>query len=81
MATFNRSLARTLDFGETTDSQSEAVPPARTRARLVSRRAGNPAGLHMHVLPWRSGDKYRVLEHRRRQAQITARRLLSILDC
>jgi diadenosine tetraphosphate (Ap4A) HIT family hydrolase len=79
MATFNRSVARTLDFGETTNPQSATVPP--TRTRLVSRRAGNPAGLHMHVLPWRSGDKYRVLEHRRRQAQITARRLLSVLDC
>jgi len=78
MATFSGSLAHTLDFGESMGPGSETARP--TRTRLVSRRPGNPAGIQMHVLPWRSTDKYRILEHRRRQAQIAARRLLSVPD-
>ena len=61
MAHVDGSLARQLDFGE-------AVAPRQAR----------PAGLRLAPVPARlSGpDKYKVLDHRRHQAQIKARRLL-----
>ena len=67
MSRFDGSLARTLDFGEIT---------ATTRA------CGCGRGLRL-ALPGgglRGPDKYRVLEHRRHQAQINARRLLDLME-
>ena len=68
MRRFDGSLARQLDFEDPTTS---ALPLGRqlTAALTVAQR---PAGL-------RGPDKYKVLEHRRRQAQIKARRLLDLL--
>lgn len=69
MASFDGSLARQLDFGEMT---AASVPSA----------AGGRGGLRL-ALPGgvlRGPDKYRMLESRRRQAQIKARRLLDIAD-
>ena len=78
MRRFDGSLARQLDFEDPTTS---ALPPGDrnwepvrnvrqlTAALTVAQR---PAGL-------RGPDKYKVLEHRRRQAQIKARRLLDLL--
>lgn len=68
MSRFDGSLARTLDFGETT-----------TAAPVHS---GGRAGLRL-ALPGgvlRGPDKYKVLEHRRHQAQIKARRLLGLME-
>jgi hypothetical protein len=67
MARFDGSLARQLDFGATTTTSAPVVTP-RTGLRLAS-----AAGV------LRGPDKYKVLEHRRRQAQIKARRLLDLM--
>jgi hypothetical protein len=70
MSRLDGSLARKLDFGELT---------APARAGLAGRgRGGLRLALSSAVL--RGPDKYKVLEHRRRQAQIKARRLLDLLD-
>jgi hypothetical protein len=64
MPRFDGSLALKLDFGELTTT---TYPRSGLRlAASVSRIAGP--------------DKYRLLEHRRRQAQIKARRLLDAAD-
>jgi hypothetical protein len=68
MARFDGSLARTLDFGETT-----------TTAPVYS---GGRAGLRL-ALPGgvlRGPGKYKVLETRRRQAQMNARRALDLIE-
>ena len=64
MARFDGSAALKLDFGSTTTTSGVG----RGGLRLVTL----PAGL-------RGPDKYKVLEHRRRQAQMMARRLLDIM--
>lgn len=66
MARFDGSLARQLDFGET-----PAVSPAGGRPGL---RLALPSGV------LRGPDKYRVLDQRRRRAQIKARHLLELID-
>ena len=71
MPRFRGSEARQLDFSEITTSTFPPVfPPARPlKASLkLARRPGE----------LRAPDKYRVLEHRRRQAQMKARRLLDL---
>ena len=65
MSRFDGSLARTLDFGETTTT---AVPVGRVGLRMTLR--GVMQGPH----------KYKVLERRRRHAQIAARRALDLID-
>ena len=67
MARFDGTLARTLDFGET--AAFATYSGARAGLRLAS-----PGGL------LRGADKYKVLEKRRRQAQIKARHALSLID-
>ena len=67
MARFDGSLARTLDFGEIT-----------TTTRVYGGRTGLRLALPGGVL--RGPDKYKVLEHRRHQAQIKARRLLDMME-
>ena len=78
MTAFDGSLARSLDFGETRASQAEVG--ARARTRIASRSCDPHTRAGTHVLPWRGSDTYRVLEHRRRQAQITARQVLAALE-
>ena len=68
MARIDGSLAHTLDFGEVTT-------PANT---FGGGRAGLRLALPGGVL--RGPDKYKVLEHRRHQAQIKARRLLDLME-
>ena len=66
----NDSLARQFDFG---------IPPAASPAAAGN---GGRKGLRL-ALPsgdLRGPDKYQVLEHRRRQAQIKARRLLVLME-
>jgi len=67
MVRFNGSLARQLDFGEMTTTYRTA-PMLKADLRLALR----PDSL-------RGPDKYKVLAHRRRQAQINARRLLDLI--
>jgi hypothetical protein len=69
MARLDGSAAHSLDFGDIT-----------TTATPV--RGGGRAGLRL-ALPGgvlRGPDKYKVLEHRRHQAQIRARRLLDLME-
>ena len=67
MSRFDGSLARQLDFGEVTAT--------------VRTSRGIKTELHMAVRAEgvRGPDKYKVLAHRRRQAQIAARRLLDLV--
>jgi hypothetical protein len=69
MSGFDGSLARKLDFGESPTAVTSTGGRGRVRLRL----AAGPSGL---VGP----DKYRVLERRRRAAQMSARRLLDVMD-
>jgi hypothetical protein len=63
----NGSLALKLDFGPST-RPLRGLAQARPAATLrLARRSGPP-------------DKYQVLAHRRRQAQIAARRLLGLME-
>ena len=64
--TFDGSAALKLDFGVMTTTST----PRGARAGL---RLAVPGGL-------RGPDKYKVLEHRRRQAQIKARHLLQLME-
>ena len=66
MTRFDGSAARKLDFGSTTTT---GVGVGRQGLRLAT----VPGGL-------RGPDKYKVLEHRRRRAQIMARRLLDMME-
>ena len=68
MARFEGSLARTLDLGDVL-TPAPVCSGARSGLRLAS-----PGGL------LGSGDKYKVLEKRRRQAQIKARHMLNLID-
>jgi hypothetical protein len=61
------SEARQLDFSEITTSTFRPARPIKASLKLASR----PGAV-------RGPDKYRVLEHRRRQAQMKARRLLDL---
>ena len=66
MPRFDGSLAQQLEFGELTTTTAPSVRPLKVRLRLAARPAvGGP-------------DKYKVLEHRRRQAQMKARRVLGL---
>lgn len=68
MGGFEGSLALKLDFGE--------------RATLVTSTGGRGrAGLRLATTGRLTGpDKYRQLEERRRHAQISARRLLDVME-
>jgi hypothetical protein len=68
MTRFDGSLARQLDFGEFTTTTFPAARPLKAGLKVAAR----PTGV-------RGPDKYKVLEHRRHQAQIAARRLLGLL--
>ena len=70
MPRFDGSLARQFDFGDITTSTFPPARPLKASLRLAPR-AGGVQGPDKH-------DKYKVLEHRRRQAQIKARRLLEL---
>ena len=67
MTRFDGSAALTLDFGGMTTSTTGA---------------GGRRGLRLAVPTGglRGPDKYKILEHRRRQAQIRARHLLELME-
>lgn len=68
MAGFEGSLAWTLDFGELA---------TRVTGTAADRR---PLRLAPPVRRLTGPDRYRVLDTRRRQAQIRARRVLGLID-
>lgn len=69
MSRVDGSLARSLDFGGNGGS------------RAVSTASSGRAGLRIARATRLSGpDKYKVLDARRRRAQIKARRLLDLMD-
>ena len=65
---FDGAAAMKLDFGGVTTTSS-GVKAGRAGLRLASASG---------VL--RGPDKYKILDHRRRQAQIKARRLLEMME-
>ena len=67
MARFDGSLARSLDF------EDDTAAPIQSHARAGLRLA-SPDGV------LRGPDKYKVLDQRRRQAQIKARHALNLFD-
>jgi hypothetical protein len=69
MSRFDGSLARTLDFGEITTTGVPVQTMGRGGLRLAQ-----PGGL-LH-----GPGKYKVLERRRRHAQMEARRVLDLID-
>ena len=76
MTRFDGSTALKLDFGGmtagmTTTGTMPIAPGGRGRAGL---RLASPGGA------LRGPDKYKILEHRRRQAQIRARHLLELME-
>ena len=78
MTRFDGSTALKLDFGGmtgmtemTTTGTMAMAPGGRGRAGL---RLASPGGA------LRGPDKYQILEHRRRQAQIRARHLLELME-
>lgn len=75
MTQFEGSTALKLDFGATTTT-STGVGRGRGGLRLAP--VGSRPGQSVSSL--RGPDKYAVLDHRRRQAQIKARRLLQLME-
>jgi hypothetical protein len=73
MVRFDGALAHQLDFEDFTTTTYSASRPG----RLATARPGLRVAAGSSRL--RGPDKYKVLEHRRRQAQIAARRLLDVL--
>jgi len=69
MSRFDSSLARTLDFGELTSHR-----PIRGLTSLRTGHSRRRLGL------LRGPDKYKVLDQRRRAAQIKARHALDLID-
>ena len=71
MAWFRGSLAHQLDFADLAampfSPEGPALAPRRTELRLTAN------GRHL-----RGPDKYKVLDQRRRRAQIEARRVLGL---
>ncbi len=68
MSRFDGTLARSLDFGEITTT-APVYAAGRSGLRLAA-----PGGM------LRGPGKYKVLDQRRRQAQIKARRVLELIE-
>lgn len=71
MTRFDGSAALKLDFGGMTGVTTTGAPVSGRRSGL---RLAVPAAA------LRGPDKYKVLEHRRRQAQMKARHLLDLME-
>ena len=74
MSRFDSSLARTLDFGELTTSHR----PIRGLSSL--RTAPRQGRVRRRLELLRGPDKYKVLDQRRRAAQIRARHAMDLID-
>ena len=75
MSPFDGSLARTLDFGDTTTSQR---PVRGLGSRRTAPGERGPSRRRLGLL--RGPDKYTVLDRRRRAAQIRARHAMDLID-
>jgi hypothetical protein len=80
MSRFDDSLARTLDFGETTTTGAPGVRFVRAGVETEVPAGALRVGLRLQGPRLPGPDKYKVLERRRRQAQIAARRVLDLID-
>jgi hypothetical protein len=80
MSRFDGSLARTLDFGDTATTGAPAVRLLRVGMEPEAPAVAAPVGLRLALPGGVPPDKYKVLERRRRQAQIAARRVLDLID-
>jgi hypothetical protein len=76
MARFDGALAYRLDFEDFTTTTCSTYSAAKP-GRLAVARPDLRLAAVTHRL--RGPDKYQVLEHRRRQAQIAARRALGLI--
>jgi hypothetical protein len=74
MTRFDGSAARKLDFGGMTGVTAVTTTSAPASGRGGGLRLAVPGGA------LRGPDKYKVLEHRRRQAQMKARHLLDLME-
>ena len=80
MSRFDGSLARTLDFGEAATAPVPRDSRGRMRS-LASVARGNRPMLSSGPLELlRGADKYKVLDRRRRAAQIQARHAMDLID-
>jgi hypothetical protein len=78
MTRFDGSTALTLDFGGMTTTEAVA---GRGRGGLrLAPRLARLGARSAQAVGLSGPDKYRVLEHRRRQAQIKARHLLELME-
>ena len=71
MARFDGALAHQLDFEDFTTTTYATAQPGRLSQPDLRLAAATPR--------LRGPNKYKVLEHRRRQAQMAARRALGLL--
>jgi hypothetical protein len=76
MRRFDGTLALNFDFGELTTTTFRGVRVARADLRLAQGESGERRESRVRLM---GPDKYKVLEHRRRQAQIAARRQLDLI--
>jgi hypothetical protein len=75
MSRFDGSLARALDFGEMTTSHRVVRGQASIRTAPANQ---GPTRRRLGLL--RGPDKYKVLDQRRRAAQIRARHAMDLID-
>lgn len=75
MSRFDGSLARALDFGDTTKNQRPVQGLASLRTA-----SGTTGGIRRRLGLLRGPDKFKVLDQRRRAAQIKARHALDLID-
>jgi hypothetical protein len=81
MSRFDGSLARTLDFGEATPAPARMDSRARMRSvASMARGTGAPMLSSGPLGLLRGADKYKVLDRRRRAAQVQARHALDLID-
>jgi hypothetical protein len=81
MSRFDGSLARTLDFGEAAAASGAMDARGRMGTRpSMSRARGAAVVFSGKIGLLRGTDKYKVLDRRRRAAQIQARHAMDLID-
>lgn len=81
MSRFDGSLARTLDFGEAATAPVSRDSRGRIRSLASVARGNRDSRLSSGPLELlRGADKYKVLDRRRRAAQIQARHAMDLID-
>jgi hypothetical protein len=80
MSRFDGSLARTLDFGEAATAPIQKDSRGGVRSLASVARSSRPLLSSGPFELLRGADKYRVLDRRRRAAQIQARHAMDLID-